>query len=233
MWLDALHHSISSSSWLDAARAWVDANCAAFEPDPSEFVGQFQLFAEFRELAEFAHRPRARRAGLQLAVRGGRARRRPAALRARRRERRGGPRRRRLRKCLATLIDLDDFERFAKMMAARNYELEHETAVTIERARQPRSGAGDAGRSPPDRLARVEAQLDVAARVELASGLKTQNIAECKGDEDAKPSASDVEGDESSELARWRRTQRAVASSLLEAAPSRSATRRCSSGPRR
>ena len=53
VWLDALHHSISSSSWLDAARAWVDANCAAFEPDPSEFsCGQFQLFAEFRELAD-------------------------------------------------------------------------------------------------------------------------------------------------------------------------------------
>ena len=53
VWLDALHHSISSSSWLDAARAWVDANCAAFEPDPSEYsCGQFQLFAEFRELAD-------------------------------------------------------------------------------------------------------------------------------------------------------------------------------------
>ena len=220
VWLDALHHSISSSSWLDAARAWVDANCAAFEPDPSEFsCGQFQLFAEFRELADSligrvldelgCNSPSAEDALVDALRRYAHAD--ESAAR--------GPRDAAARKCLATLIDLDDFERFAKMMAARNYELEHETAVTIERARQPRSEPVTPGdRRRTDSLEPKHSSTSPRAS-SSPRGSKTQNIAECKGCEDAKPSASDVEGDESSESARWR-TQRAVASSLLEAAPS-------------
>ena len=220
VWLDALHHSISSSSWLDAARAWVDANCAAFEPDPSEYsCGQFQLFAEFRELADKllgrvldelgCNSPSAEDA-LVAALRRYAYADESAAR---------GPRDAAARKCLATLIDLDDFERFAKMMAARNYELEQETDVIIERARQPRSEPVTPGhRRGADSL---ESKHSLNSPPTLSSpwGSTTQDIAECKAGEDAKPSASDLKGDERSEAARWQ-AQCAVASSLLESAPS-------------
>ena len=66
IWLDALHQYIKSHEWLGSLRAWVDANCAAFDDDSEvaalgrgaagacveASVGQFALFVDFRALAE-------------------------------------------------------------------------------------------------------------------------------------------------------------------------------------